>query len=71
MAWQPGIKDKPVPDELVLHSMEHGGAVLWYKDTLLQADVERLKKVFNEASGKKIMLARKNLDEPVAITVWN
>src|SRR3990167_7267624 len=28
----PGIKDEPVPDELVLHSMEHGAAVVWYKD---------------------------------------
>lgn len=67
----PGIKDKPVPDELVLHSMEHGGAILWYKEGLPQTDLERLKKVFNEASGKKIMLARKNLDVPVALTVWN
>ncbi len=67
----PGIKDQPVPDELVLHSMEHGAAVLWYKDDLPQADVERLKKVFNDASGKKIMLSRKDLDVPVALTSWN
>ena len=67
----PGIKDQPVPDELVLHSMEHGAAVLWYKDGLPQADVERLKKVFNDASGKKIMLLRKDLDVPVALTSWN
>lgn len=67
----PGIKDQPVPDELLLHSMEHGGAILWYKDDLAQTDVDRLKNVFNDASGKKIMLARKNLDVPVALTVWN
>lgn len=67
----PGIKDKPVPDELVLHSMEHGAAVLWYKDDLPKADVERLKKIFNDASGKKIMLPRKELDVPVALTSWN
>lgn len=67
----PGIKDKPVPDELVLHSMEHGAAVLWYKDDLPKADVERLKNIFNDATGKKIMLPRKELDVPVALTSWN
>lgn len=67
----PGIKDEPVSDQLVLHSMEHGAAVLWYKDDLPQADVEKLKQVFNDASGKKIMLPRKNLDVPLALTSWN
>lgn len=67
----PGIKDKAVPDELVLHSMEHGAAVLWYKDDLSQSDVEKLKNVFRSASGKKIMLPRKDLDVPVALTSWN
>lgn len=66
----PGIKDQPVPDELVLHSMEHGAAVLWYKDDLKQEDVDRLKKAFNDSSGKKIMLPRKDLDVPVALTSW-
>lgn len=67
----PGIKDQPVADELLLHSMEHGAAVLWYKDDLPQTDVEKLKKAFNDASGKKIMLPRKDLDVPVALTSWN
>lgn len=66
----PGIKDKPVADELVLHSMEHGAAVVWYRDDLAQNDVEKIKKAFNGSSGKKIMLPRKNLDVPVALTSW-
>lgn len=67
----PGIKDKPVPDELVLHSMEHGAAVVWYKDDLPKEEVEKITKAFNDASGKKIMLPRKELDVPVALTSWN
>ena len=67
----PGIKDQPVPDELVLHSMEHGAAVLWYKDDLPQDQVEKIKNAFNNATGKKIMLPRKDLDVPVALTSWN
>lgn len=66
----PGIKDKAVPDELVLHSMEHGAAVLWYREDLSPSEIDRLKKIFKEASGKKIMLPREGLDVPVALTSW-
>lgn len=66
----PGIKNEPVPDELVLHSMEHGAAVLWYQEDLPQSDVDKLKSIFQSASGKKIMLPRKDLDVPVALTSW-
>ena len=66
----PGIKDEEVADELLVHSLEHGAVILWYKADLPQEQVERLKNVFNEASGKKIMVPRKNLDVPVALTSW-
>lgn len=66
----PGIKDREVPDELLVHSLEHGAVILWYKSDLSQDQVEKLKKVFNEASGKKIMVPRKNLDVSVALTSW-
>lgn len=65
-----GIKTEPVADELILHSMEHGAAVLWYKNDLPQGDVSRLKNAFLSASGKKIMIPRENLDVPVALTSW-
>ena len=66
----PGIKYEPVPDELVLHSMEHGAAVVWYREGLEQSDMDKIKEAFNNSSGKKIMLARKDLDVPVALTSW-
>ncbi|MCX6751211.1 MAG: DUF3105 domain-containing protein [Candidatus Nomurabacteria bacterium] len=66
----PGIKDEPIPDELVLHSMEHGAVVIWYKEGLEQSRVNRIKEVFNHFLGKKIMLPRKDLDVPVALTSW-
>ena len=55
----PRIKTESVPDELVLHSMEHGAAVVWYKDDLTESDVEKIRNAFQGASGKKIMLPRK------------
>ncbi len=66
----PGIKSESVPDELVLHSMEHGAAVVWYKDDLTESDVDKIKSAFLSASGKKIMLPRKDLDVAVALTSW-
>lgn len=66
-----GIKNKIIPDELILHSMEHGAVVLWYKEDLPQNEIDKLKKIFRESSGKKIMLPRKNLDVPVALTSWD
>lgn len=65
-----GIHDTEVPDELLVHSLEHGAAILWYKADLPKDEVEKLKTVFNAASGKKIMVPRKNLDVPVALTSW-
>lgn len=65
-----GIHDKEVPDELLVHSLEHGAAILWYKSDLPKEEVEKITKVFNDASGKKIMVPRKNLDVPVALTSW-
>jgi len=66
----PGIKAEFVPDELVLHSMEHGAAVVWYKEGLEQGEVDKIKEAFADSDGKKIMLARKDLDVPVALTSW-
>lgn len=65
-----GIKNEPVPDELMLHSMEHGAAVVWYQEGLSQEDIDRIKQAFGRASGKKIMAPRKDLDVPVALASW-
>lgn len=66
-----GIKDNEVADELLVHSMEHGAAVVHYKSDLPQNEVEKIKNAFNAvSSGKKIMVPRKNLDVPVALTSW-
>ena len=66
----PGIKTEPVPDELVLHSMEHGAAVVWYQASLPESEILKIKEAFKNSSGKKIMLPREDLDVPVALTSW-
>src|SRR3989344_1993335 len=46
----PGIKTEPIPDELILHSMEHGAVIVWYKESLSQGNVDIIKEAFQSAS---------------------
>src|SRR3989344_3471996 len=66
----PGIKNEPVPDELVLHRMEHGGGGVWDRGGFEENGVDKNKEAFNDSSGKKIILTRADLDVPVALTSW-
>src|SRR3989338_11482400 len=66
-----GVKTEQDPDELILHGMEHGAAVVWYRADLPQGEVERIRAAFDAAKvGKKIMTPRAGLDVPVALTSW-
>lgn len=66
----PGIKSEEVDDELLVHSLEHGAAIVYYNAQLPQDQVEKITNAFKAASGKKIMVPRKNLDVPLALTSW-
>ena len=66
-----GIYDKPVPDGNLIHSMEHGAVILWYKSDISASDSAKLKSVFtNVPVCKKIMVPRDSLDVPLALTSW-
>lgn len=66
-----GIYDKPIPDGNLIHSMEHGAVILWYKSGISASESAQLKSVFSSVSvGKKIMAPRDNLDVAVALTSW-
>ena len=66
-----GIYDKAPADGNLVHSLEHGAVILWYKADLLEADVKKLESIYSNSSGiKKIMTPRENLDVPVALSSW-
>ncbi len=65
-----GVHDTEVPDELLVHSLEHGAVVVYYKSDLPKETVDFVKNAYNDASGKKILVPRKNLDVPIALTSW-
>ena len=73
-----GIYDVSPPDGNLVHSMEHGAVILWYKQSfpadksdIPATESAQLKSIFNSVSvSKKIMVSRDNLDVPVALTSW-
>ncbi len=74
-----GMYDTPVPDGNLIHSMEHGAVILWYKSSLSKEQVDQLKQIYNSVKvSKKIMVPRENFgdtsdtlsDTLVALTSW-
>lgn len=65
-----GYYDKAPADGHLVHSLEHGAVILWFDPTQPKSDIERLKKFFDQTRGKTIMVPRKNMGVPVALTSW-
>jgi len=65
-----GIYDEAPEDGNLVHSLEHGAVILWYKEDLPKEDVEILKGIFQKMSGKTIMTPKNGMDSPVALTSW-
>ncbi|MBI2613396.1 MAG: DUF3105 domain-containing protein [Candidatus Levybacteria bacterium] len=65
-----GMYDKAPADGNLVHSLEHGAVILWYRENLPKEDIEKLKKIFSQTPGRSIMTPRKSLDVPVAVSSW-
>lgn len=66
-----GIYDKAPADGNLVHSLEHGAVILWYKSDLPKDQIDKLKQIYDAAAvSKKIMVPRDSLDVPVALTSW-
>lgn len=68
--WQNcGIYNRPVQDELAVHSMEHGAVWITYQPDLPADEVERLK---NLVRGRTYTLLSpyENLPQPIVASAW-
>jgi hypothetical protein len=68
---------RPPQTEQVVHAMEHGRVVIWYRPTLSANQISQLQTLFNEpiAQGapkgyKQILVARPSMPSAVAVTAW-
>lgn len=65
----------PPEDERIVHNMEHGGVVIWFKPSAVSAaENDQLVKLFTALSAEQyrtILVSRENMDTKVALTAWN
>jgi hypothetical protein len=60
----------PVPDENLVHNLEHGQVIFWYKPDLDPALITGLQNVVKKDATRRIMEPRQNMDVPLAFTAW-
>jgi hypothetical protein len=72
-----GIKDSQLPDEVVVHNLEHGYIVINYRPDLPPEQVEELKRIFNSLPNspmfnkvKAVMMPRAQNEHAISLTAW-
>lgn len=69
-----GILPNPLPaqlqDENLVHNMEHGHIIIWYKPSLDTSLLEELKTFVRGNPTRRILVPRENMDYQVAFTAW-
>lgn len=73
-AAQPGFyrEGRPPPtDGQLVHAMEHGFVVLWYKPDLDAAGMQKLEALSDRFGRELIVVPRPSLGGPVAVTAWH
>jgi len=65
-----GASRAEIPDEVLLHNLEHGGIWLSYKSPSDTALVEKLEALASRYRSKVIVTPRSKNDSPIAIAAW-
>jgi uncharacterized protein DUF3105 len=67
------VYQNPVPKENLLHSMEHGGVVIWY-NTDDQQIIDQLTQIWKDETGRRKLVAMTKYTEmepnTIAVTAW-
>lgn len=70
-----GVHQEPIPDELQIHNLEHGGVFIQYEPNVDQAVMEQLTALVTRLREqpkycKLILAPYPTLDKPIALTAW-
>jgi len=71
-----GVQTQPIPDELSVHNLEHGGVIIHYRQGLDQTSVDQLTSLTRELQQQSpcvVLLPRpadKMTESPIAVTAW-
>jgi hypothetical protein len=69
-AW--GSYDEPLPDQLVVHNMEDGGVLMWYRPGTPEDNAAHIAALESAARGYRrvVILPREDMPTQYALTAW-
>lgn len=65
------VGTEPPDTERIVHALEHGRIVIWYRPDLPAAEIRRLERLFDEDPYHVLLVPRAGLPCPVAATAWS
>lgn len=65
-----GIYEDALPDERLLHNLEHGGIWISYKDSTDEELIGQLRDITDDYTLKVILTPRPQNDAPIAVAAW-
>lgn len=65
-----GVYDRELPDEQIMHNLEHGGVWISYQPSLDKETVGKLEAIVKRYPTKVILTPRKANDKPIALAAW-
>jgi Protein of unknown function (DUF3105) len=66
-----GAYGEAPPDEALVHGLEHGRVIVWFKPSLPESVRGELKALFDEDSYQMFLVPRGNMPYQLAATAWN
>jgi hypothetical protein len=66
-----GIYDEAPPDEELVHTLEHGRVIVWFKPSLPSEARANLKAFFDRDSYQMVLVPRRDMPYDVAASAWN
>ena len=66
-----GEYGKAPTDEQLVHNLEHGRVIIWFKPSLPKDERADLNALFNEDTYQMLLVPRRNMPYQVAASAWN
>jgi hypothetical protein len=66
-----GPYSKAPTDEQLVHNLEHGRVIIWFKPSLPKSERANLKALFDEDTYQMLLVPRANMPYQVAASAWN
>lgn len=65
-----GVYREEIPDQVLIHNLEHGGVWISYRPGIASSVIERLEAIGREFGRKVIMAPRAANDSDIALAAW-